>query len=124
MLEALTRAILLREAIRTRRVDPGQSTEESGRTVSARTNYAVAPGEYITEWIEEHHMDRHDLAWKLGVPVTFVNELLAGAVALDEGVRTALEKLTGIPREHWRRLDSQYWADRERIAAQEHQARS
>lgn len=111
----VTRAILLREAISTTRLD-----QEQGEEVIAQRNYAVAPGEYIQEWMQEHDVDRHNVAWQLGVALTYVDQLLAGKIALSDDTCAALEKLTTIPVEQWERLDAMYWKDKARLEHERH----
>jgi plasmid maintenance system antidote protein VapI len=84
----------------------------------AETNYAVAPGEYITEWLEENEMDTSTLARRLGVPDKYVPQLLAGHMALFEPMLVKLADLTGIPVDWWKRLDTQYWKDKARLEGQ------
>jgi len=88
-----------------------------GETVT-ETNYAVATGEYITEWLEEEKVSRAELEYALGVSETYLNSLLAGQIALSDDVARALERLTGVPVTSWQRLDAKYWEDKARLELQ------
>lgn len=79
------------------------------------TNYAVPPGEYITEWLEENYVSHAELEFNLGVSASYVTELISGKIPISIEVATNLEKLTGIPVKSWVALDRQYWTDRARI---------
>lgn len=108
-----TGAMLLREAVASARMDRDQ-TINLGAPV---TNYAVAPGEYIAEWLQEEEVSHAELEYALGVPETYLDALLSGQIALSDDVARALERLTGIPVTSWQRLDAKYWQDKARLAA-------
>lgn len=86
----------------------------------ADTNYAVPPGEYVKEWLEENHITLDELTYALGVTESYANELIAGKVPVSVEIATALERLTGIPLKQWVALDMRYWIDRSRIRREEH----
>lgn len=109
-----TRAMLLREGLASARMDRDQ-TINLGAPV---TNYAVAPGEYIAEWLQEEEVSHAELEYALGVPETYLDALLSGQIALSDDVARALERLTGIPVTSWQRLDAKYWQDKARLAAE------
>ena len=83
----------------------------------AQTDYAVPPGEWIKEWLDEHHTSRERLAHQLGVTLPYLESLLRGEIALSDELARALETLTGIPVTSWQRFDARYWEDRARLAA-------
>lgn len=85
----------------------------------AQRNYAVAPGEYVTEWLEENSITLTQLAFDLGVSASYAQELIAGKMPVSITIAIQLEKLTGIPVKQWTALDTMYWSDRERLAREE-----
>jgi plasmid maintenance system antidote protein VapI len=85
----------------------------------AQTNYAVAPGEYITEWLEENQVSAEGFAHQLGVAPSYVAALLGGQFPLPPPLQVALADLTGIPADSWARLDTQFWLDKARLEGHE-----
>jgi len=83
----------------------------------AVTDYAVAPGEYLLEWIENQPQSEARVAELLHVDPTLLVEILAGNTVLDEGLAARLATVTGIPAETWLRIEANYRADVVRLAA-------
>ncbi|NKY60775.1 helix-turn-helix transcriptional regulator [Nocardia flavorosea] len=81
------------------------------------TNYAVAPGEFLAEWMEENHVDQ--MADLLEASPGLVYELLDGYAAVTFSRAERLEGVTGIPVRAWLRFEEQYRADLARLAGQE-----
>lgn len=81
------------------------------------TNYAVAPGEFLQEWIEEegNGITQAKLAEKLGVSRKHVNEILKGKVALTPDIALRLERVTGIPSSGWLAYEAQFREDIARL---------
>lgn len=127
-MDSIARAMLLREAVATTRMSLGrrvvagllgvdlQDHHNQGENMAAERDYAVAPGEYVTEWLEENDISMQELAFALGVNETYAWDLIAGKVPVSEEIAAALEKLTGIPVKQWAVLDATYWKDRARLA--------
>ena len=109
-MDSIARALLLREALSTTRM-----SKDEGVYVIAQRNYAVAPGEYVTEWLEENAITMEELAFALGVNETYTKDLIEGKIPINEDIAKALEKLTGIPVKQWAVLDATYWKDKARI---------
>ena len=82
------------------------------------TDYAVAPGEFIRDWIEENEVSQAWLARQLGVSRKHVSMLLSGA-RLTEDVALKLELVTGISARIWLSYEATYRADVARIALME-----
>jgi hypothetical protein len=81
-----------------------------------QTNYAVATGEYITEWCEDTGTTIADLAGTTGVPVGQLGEISLGERVLDWATAEAIEAATAILRaEHLIRFEAQHQADLERL---------
>ena len=75
-------------------------------------SYAVAPGEYLAEWMEEHPlMTQAQLAERLDVSRKLVNEIINAKAPVSPTVATRLERVTSIPAKAWLLYQAQYDAD-------------
>lgn len=83
------------------------------------TNYAVAPGEYLQEWIDEQGVPPQQVADRLGCSREQLAAIVAGHVPLTGDSATRLEYLTGIPAEAWLRYEAAYRADIARLRLSE-----
>ena len=83
------------------------------------TNYAVAPGEYLQEWLEESAMTQQQLADRLGSSRKQVNEIVNGRAPVTSDTALRLERVTGIPADSWLRYEAAYRADLTRLRDQE-----
>ncbi|HIU05823.1 MAG TPA: HigA family addiction module antidote protein [Candidatus Coprousia avicola] len=81
------------------------------------TNFAVAPGEFLQEWIEEEGkgITQSDLAERLGVSRKHVNQILRGKAPISPELALRLEHVTGIPCRAWLAYEALYQEDRARI---------
>lgn len=79
------------------------------------TNYAVAPGEYLAEWLENTGHTQLEAANRLGVSRKQVNEIVNGRAPITADSAFKLERLTGIAADVWLRMEMQYRADLARI---------
>lgn len=75
------------------------------------STYAVAPGEYLQEWIEDHALTRQEVADRLGVDCAQLDEITSGRVILTAEIATSLELVVGIPARTWLRYEARYRAD-------------
>lgn len=87
--------------------------------MTATTNYAVAPGEYLGEWIDEQDLSQQRVAELMGCSRKQVNEIVNGRAPVTSDTAVRLERLTGIPVDSWLRYEAAYRADVARIADQE-----
>jgi len=94
---------------------------EEGEAMNA-TNYAVAPGEYLEEWIDEENLTQKRVADLLGYSRKQVNEIVNGHAPITSETALRLERVVGIPADSWLRYEAAYRADRARIADQENLA--
>lgn len=78
-------------------------------------NYAVAPGEFLKEWLKEKGMSRREAAIELMYSKEHVNRIIDGKVAVGEPTARRLELLTGIPKNAWIRHELGYKDDLERL---------
>ena len=81
-----------------------------------QTNYAVAPGEYVTEWLEDNHLSRAELAARMDIPEEHLADLIAGD-NLTDLLALKLETGTGIRARIWLRYEAAYRADLARLEA-------
>lgn len=86
------------------------------------TNYAVAPGEYLEEWIEDQGLSQQHVAVLLGCSRKQVNEIVNGRAPITNDTAIRLERVVGIPADSWLRYEAAYRADLARIADQENLA--
>ena len=85
------------------------------------TNYAVAPGEYLKEWMEDNEsgITQLELASRIGVSRKLVNGILCGRDPITEETAIKLERVTGIPTDAWLRYEAKYRSDLARIHDEE-----
>lgn len=84
--------------------------------MTALPNYAVAPGEHIQEWLDDHGLNAAELARRLSVTPKHVSELLSGKAPLSATVAIGLERVTGIPARLWNSFEAGYREDLARLA--------
>lgn len=86
------------------------------------TNYAVAPGEYLEEWIEAQSLSQQRVADLLGCSRKQVNEIINGRAPITSETAMRLERVVGIPADSWLRYEAAYRADLARISDAENLA--
>ena len=82
----------------------------------ALPDYAVSPGDFIQEWLEENDVNAAELARRLDVTPKHVSELLSGKAPLSAALSIALERVTGTPAKLWNRTEAIYREDLARLA--------
>ncbi|MEV4991570.1 HigA family addiction module antitoxin [Pseudarthrobacter sp. LMD1-1-1.1] len=75
-----------------------------------KTTYAVAPGEFLAEWLEEQGMSQGELARRMDVSAKHVSSLINGG-SLTAETAVKLERVTGSSAQYWLRLEAQHRAD-------------
>ena len=83
------------------------------------TDYAVAPGAYLEEWIEEQGLSQQHAADMLGCSRKLVNEIINGRAPITTDTALRLERVVGIPADAWLRYEALYRADRARIVEEQ-----
>lgn len=78
-------------------------------------NYAVAPGDYLQEWLEETGTTQQQAADQLGYSRKHVNEIVNGRTVINGEAATRLQRVTGIPADSWLAFEAAYQADRARL---------
>lgn len=81
----------------------------------SETNYAVAPGEILSEWAEEHRITPESLACELELSGPELQQLLQGHTELTVDLSVRLSRTTGIPARHWLNLEHRYRLDLARL---------
>lgn len=79
------------------------------------TDYAVAPGEYLAEWLEETGHTQQQLADRLGWSRKRVNEIVGGRAPITPEAAIQLERVTGTAADSWTRLEALYRTDLARL---------
>ena len=79
------------------------------------TDYAVAPGEFLAEWLDDTDMTQQQAAMRLGVSRKQVNEIVNGRAPITADTALRLERLTDIPTDSWLRFEAAYRADLARL---------
>lgn len=74
-------------------------------------NYAVAPGDYLQEWLDETGTTQQQAADLLGCSRKLVNEIVNGRAHVSPDTATRLERVTGIPAKSWLVFEAGYRAD-------------
>ena len=80
------------------------------------TDYAVAPGEYLAEWLDQSGVTLESIALKFDVQLLLLEGFLTGSVELGASLAAVLREATGVPARVWLRREQQYRADLERLA--------
>ena len=79
-------------------------------------DYAVAPGEYLEEWLEENpEITQKQLADDLGISRKQVNAILRGRAPISAQVAMRLEKVTPISSRAWLVYQAQFDSDTARL---------
>ncbi|MDT5291736.1 MAG: HTH-type transcriptional regulator / antitoxin HigA [Mycobacterium sp.] len=86
------------------------------------TSYAVVPGEYLEEWIDDQGLSQQRVAELLGCSRKQVNEIVNGRAPITSDTAIRLERVVGIPADSWLRYEAAYRADLARISDQENLA--
>lgn len=87
------------------------------------TNYAVAPGAYLEEWIDENDLSQQRVADMLGCSRKQVNEIINARAPITGDTAMRLERVVGIPADAWLRYEAMYKADQTRIAEEQELAK-
>lgn len=88
----------------------GRPRAGDGRPVF-QTSYAVPPGEFLLEMIEEGRLTRDDLRHSLDLSTDEVIDLLSGSRPIDAADAACLASVSGTPASRWLDLESTYEQD-------------
>lgn len=78
-------------------------------------SYAVAPGMYLQEWIEEASLTQQEAADRLRLSRKTVNGIIKGTQPVSQETAIKLERVTSIPRDAWLRFEAKYREDLARL---------
>lgn len=87
--------------------------------MSTPTNYAVAPGEYLAEWLDETRTTQQQAAERIGASRKQINEIVNGRAPITADTAFKLGRLTSIGAETWLRIEQQYRTDLARLRDEE-----
>lgn len=76
---------------------------------------ATHPGSLISEELKFRSITQVELAARMGVQKSLLNELIKGKRAVNAELALLLEQILEIPAEYWMRLQAQYELDHARI---------
>lgn len=71
-------------------------------------DYAVPPGETLTELLNSLGMTQHELAARSGRPVKTINELIKGKTGITPETALQFERVFGMPASFWNNLERNY----------------
>lgn len=73
-----------------------------------------APGEFLSELLDERGMTQADLARRTGLSQKHISQLVTGDASLSPTTALLLERVTGMPAHMWSRLEANYQTYRSR----------
>lgn len=79
--------------------------------------YAVPPGETLSEMIQELGMNQCELATRLGLSTKHVNQIIKGKAPITQETAIGLERVTGVPARFWNNREMLYQERLARIEA-------
>lgn len=77
-------------------------------TTPFEPDYAIPPGEILTEYLESLGMTQRDLAARTGLTPKTVNEIAKGKAPITAETALKLERVLGRPAHFWQNLESMY----------------
>lgn len=83
--------------------------------MTKQTDYAVAPGEFLAEWLEETSTTQQEAAHLYGCSRKHINEIVNGRAPVTPETALKLERLTGIAADSWLRFEARYRLDLARL---------
>lgn len=72
------------------------------------SDWAIAPGEYLAEVLEELDMSQAELSRRMGRPPQAINELIKGEKELTPDTALQLAQVVGVPAHIWTGLEGEY----------------
>ncbi len=87
--------------------------------MDADYNYAVAPGDFLQEWLDDTATTQQEAGDRLGCSRKHVNEIVNGRTPVTPEMALRLQRLTGIPADTWLVYEAGYRADLARLHDEE-----
>lgn len=84
--------------------------------MAAKTDYAVHPGAFLREWLDENGKTQQELGDSAGLSRKHISELLSGAATLSPEVAAKLSLVTGYSIKFWLNAEAVFRADLARLA--------
>ncbi|MBI4583583.1 MAG: helix-turn-helix domain-containing protein [Planctomycetes bacterium] len=78
------------------------------QNIKFQPDYAVPPGETLTEVLEERGMKQSELARLTGRPLKTINEIVKGKTAITPETAIQLERVLPLPASFWNNREKQY----------------
>ena len=78
-------------------------------------DYAIHPGETLSETLEEIGMSQAELAQRMGRPLQMISEIIQGKKAITAETALQLERATGVPANFWNSSQRNYEATLARL---------
>lgn len=95
------------------------NTDNSNGTVrraAFRPDYAVHPGEFIAEWLEDRGVTQVELADRIAMSTKQLNQIIRGHKPITHETALKLEAVTSTPARFWNNAQALYEEDVARIA--------
>jgi HTH-type transcriptional regulator/antitoxin HigA len=73
-----------------------------------QSDFAVPPGEYLLEVVQERDMSQADLSRRMGRPAQAINEIIKGEKAITPETALQLEQVLGVPAHIWTGLEAEF----------------
>ena len=70
----------------------------------------TAPGETLSDLLEEQGMTQTELAKRMGHPLKTINEIINGNAVITPDIALQLEKVFETPADYWIRYEAEYRA--------------
>ena len=71
-------------------------------------DYAVSPGDFLEEWMEEEWVTVEELASRLNASEDYLSWFLEGEVSLTHSMSESLERVTGVPSQIWCQYEANF----------------
>ena len=73
-----------------------------------RPNYAVHVGIFLKNALEGYEMSQKELAEKIGISTTIINEVIKGKRGMNTNLAILLEPIFGMPAKYWLDIQNDY----------------
>ena len=77
-------------------------------TTNFTPDYAIPPGETLSETLEELGLTQKELSLRMGRPEKTISGIISGNTRITQETALELEKVTGVPASLWNNLEAQY----------------
>ncbi len=71
-------------------------------------DFAVAPGETLSELLDDNGMSQAELARRTGLSAKHINQIVSGDASITAETAIRLERVTKVPSRFWLNLEAQY----------------